>query len=206
MILMGAEFRTRWVSLILPASLIFSSCTHPLVRRLEEFQSAKKSGNFTKAAEYLAPEARVWFENKEGPGKPLRAQGGPWAEWDRFFHAVTTKSPPTVKQNAVQFTFAETNDFFRLIDRAPRRAKAAWWFDGQGRIQGVLYQRIPATESRDRLDEFLSWLDKKDPGQRAFLMPDGEIVPDLERARRWRERLIEWRTDAGLPSVPLEGA
>ena len=99
------------------AMILLSGCTHPLVRRLDAYRAAKKRGDYDTAAKYLAADARIWFEKKEGPGHPLRATGGPWGDWDRFFRAKSTRKDVRVLDDTVTYISREMNDYYRLLDR-----------------------------------------------------------------------------------------
>ena len=45
------------------------------------------------------------------------------------------------------------------------------------------------------------WAMKHYPQELEFLMPDGGIDPEIERARLWKKLLTEWRAETGLPPV-----
>ena len=45
------------------------------------------------------------------------------------------------------------------------------------------------------------WAQKNRPEELKYLMPEGKIIPSLERARRWRAILSEWRAATGLPPI-----
>ncbi len=118
------------------ATLSTMGCAHPLVRRLDTYRAAKKRGDYDIAAKYLTSDARIWFEKKEGPGHPLRAKGGPWADWDRFFRAKSTRKDVRVVDGTVTYISRETNDFYRLLDRVSTPARVTYYFDDDRRITG----------------------------------------------------------------------
>ena len=100
------------------------------------------------------------------------------------------------------FQLAESNEWYRLVDRAPSATELTYWFDGEDRITGTLERGLPQDPSaRGRLAEFKSWEFRHDPTTLAYLLPDGKLVPDLARAKRWKQALTAWRKAAGLPAV-----
>jgi hypothetical protein len=62
----------------------------PLIARIQEFLRLLAAENREAAQSSLAPDARIWFDKKEGPGNPWRLGSGPWASWDKFFNARRT--------------------------------------------------------------------------------------------------------------------
>jgi len=189
-----------WVAIA--AAVVGSGCAvHPHVRAIEAFREAKKRGDYDIAATYLAPEARVWFEKKEGPGRPVRPQGGPYAEWDKLFNARSTPSSARVGRGTVSYVISETNDYYRLIDRVPGRVRMTYYFADDGKIAGYLVQGLTPPNERppDRRCEFEKWAAGKYPG-----LLDSEEMEIPNNPRRWRELLIEWRAEVGLPEIPLE--
>ena len=129
---------------------------------------------------------------------------GAWANWDTFFNSSHDDRRVELEGDEVVVVSYENNDFYRLIDREPVSAESRYWFDEQGRILGRVYLG-PTGETEDRLDEFTAWLEACDAQMLAWLMPEGEIEPTVERANRWKELLIEWRREMGLPEVELAG-
>lgn len=57
------------------------------------------------------------------------------------------------------------------------------------------------TDAPDRFAEFERWAREHRADEMENLQPDGRIVPDLERAQRWRKLLNEWRAATGLHAV-----
>lgn len=178
-----------------------AGCAHPLVRRLENYQAAKKRGDYAAAGEHLAPDARIWFGKKEGPGRPLRARGGPWAEWDRFFRAESTREDVRVVGDTVTYISREMNDYYRLLDRRSTTARVTYYFDEDRRITGMLYAGLDVNRPPDRTAEFEAWAERNHPGALERLAPGGRINPTLENAKRWKRLLVEWRAQAGLPAI-----
>lgn len=181
---------------------------HRWIRLAREYRRAVTEGDTARVAALQAPNARVWFDEKSGPGRPLSAKGkGPWADWDAFFRARSRQSDYVVEGNAVRFTNLETNDWFRLVERVSLPYHILYFFDDEDRIAGKLVRAIEGQERPpDRQDEFEAWAAKKHPGLLATLMPDGRIDPRLENARLWKKHLQEWRADVGLPDVLDEDA
>ena len=179
-------------------SLAFiEGCAHPYVRRLECYRAAKKAKDYEAAATYLNPDARIWFGSKDGPGRPLRPKGGPYAQWDREFRSSATRKDVRVVGETVTYVSYEMNDFYRLIDRQPTGASVTYYFDDQGRIEGMLYARLDDEPSQtDRQEEFERWAAEKYPG---LLESEDMRIPN--NPRRWRELLVEWRADIGLPPI-----
>ena len=176
-------------------------CTHPLVRRLDAYRAAKKRGDYDTAAKYLDADARIWFEKKEGPGHPLRAKGGPWADWDRFFKAKSTRKDVRVIDGTVTYISREMNDYYSLLDRVSTPARVTYYFDDDRLITGMLYAGLGHTRPPDRKAEFVAWANEHYPGELERLEPDDRIVPTLENAKRWKQLLVRWRGEAGLPVI-----
>jgi len=176
---------------------------HPWIGLAREYRAAVRDGDIERVGAMQAPDARVWFEERKGEGRPLDAQGkGPWAEWDAFFRARSTQTEFAIEAGAVRFTNQETNDWLRLIERTAQPYHVFYFIDANGRISGKLIRAIDgAPPAPDRLDEFREWAEVHHPGLMEFLMPDGRIDPHPDKARLWKQRLLEWRHAAGLPDV-----
>ncbi len=185
--------------LVVTVAFLWSSggCAHPFVRRLDAYRAAKKAKDYDRAADYLNPDARIWFDRKDGPGHPLRAKGGPYAEWDREFRSRSTRKDVRVVGRTVSYLSYEINDFYRLIDGRPTGARVTYYFDDQGRIEGMLYAGLKdEPRSPNRREEFEKWAAKRHPG-----MLDSEEMEIPNNPKRWRELLTEWRADVGLPPI-----
>jgi hypothetical protein len=201
---MNHNAAVRVAYIILPlfaATFVIGGCAHPLQCNLDAYRAAKKRGDYETAGKYLDPDARIWFEKKEGDGHPLRAKGGPWAEWDRYFNAESTREQERVEGRTVTYISRETNDFYRLIERESTPARVTCYFDDDGKITGMLYAGLSDDRPPDRMDAFKAWAAEHYPGQLERIAPGGKINPALENARRWKKLLAEWRADAGLPPV-----
>lgn len=182
------------------------SDVHPFVVVVREYRRAVAQRDTAALQRLQAPGSRIWFEKREGEGRPLDPAGkGPWAEWDRFFHARSEASDFVVEDHAVRVTNREINDWYRLVEREPAPYHIVYFLDAQSRIEGKLVQAIPGVRPpTDRLREFESWAAKKYPGLLETLQPDGRIDPALEKAQVWKEKLQEWRSETGLPALQLD--
>jgi len=168
---------------------------------VERYISAINDGKELTARRYVAQHARKWFKTREGNGQPFFTRGK-WADWDAFFHSTNQIRDITLEGDIVTVTSIENNDFYQLIDRTPVPATTTYWFDAQKRIVGKIYLGQTA-EPKDRLDDAIAWLRQRDASKLKKLMPDGEIDPTIENAKKWKALLINWRQDAGLPRVNL---
>ncbi len=181
---------------------------HPLYAKLLGYREARKAHDTQRIASYLADESRIWFDKKEGPGELRKASGdGPWAEWDREMKSTSTTHEYEVNGNELVTVVSETNDYFKLLDRKATPYLITYWFDADERIEGMLVSSLPKEpKTNGRFEEFKAWADEHHPGVLDELQPDGRIIPSKENAIRWRELLIEWRKDVGLPNITLQGA
>ena len=186
------------IAAVLVGLSLCGGCLHPLERRLTDYRAAKKRGDYETAAKYLAQDARIWFDKKEGPGHPLRARGGPYKDWDKEFRAVSTRRNVRVQGRTVTYISSEINDFYRLIERVPMDARVTYFFDEENKITGMLYAGLSPKSKRppDRKSEFEAWTAKHYPG-----LLDSEDMKIPRNPKRWRELLVEWREDAGLPPI-----
>lgn len=175
-----------------------AGCTHPNVKTLEAYRSAKKSGDYATAATYLSDDARIWFGKKEGDGQPLIVKGGTYQEWDKEFRSTSRKEDVLVTDHQVSYTIYESNDFYRLIDGEMGPARLTYYFDESGRIKGKFYRAVTPKVKRapNKLDEFKRWAAQNYPG----LLDSADMnIPN--QPQRWRELLTEWRADVGLAAI-----
>lgn len=93
----------------------------------------------------------------------------------------------------------EINDFYRLTERGPTPVNLTYYFDPDEKITGILV--FSAGKTADRFEEFKKWAEKNRPADLKYLMPEGEIIPTLDRAQKWRVLLNEWRKSIGLPAI-----
>ncbi len=180
--------------------------THPLVVSVLHFRTAQEKGDVATQRALLSADSRIWYEKKEGPGERREPETGrgSWADWDRFFRSETVLEGAVVEGRTVRTTIREINDWYRLVERPPSRYHMTYSFDAAGRIEGTLVHQIPgASKSSDRLGEFKEWARAERPGLLEKLMPEGKIVPSLDRAKLWKQSLVAWRKARGLPD-PLQ--
>lgn len=176
---------------------------------IDAYRTAKQAHDAEGIAACLSADARIWFEKKHGAGKPIHrgTGGGPWSEWDRFFRARSRRVGDDESGDGwVRTLVEETNDYYRLLDRPPKRYHATYYFDAADRIEGILIASVPASErekAEGRFDEFEVWVRAMHPGALEDLMPGGDIDPKLENAKRWRKLLVEWRREQGLGPIDL---
>ena len=199
MIRFGMLARALQSGVLVAAVINCVGCAHPLVRALDTYRQAKKGGDNETAAKFLADDARIWFDSKQGDGHPLTAKGGPYKEWDKEFRSKSTREDVRVDGRTVTYVSSEINDFYRLIERIPTTARVTYYFDDENKITGMLYRGLSPKSERppDRYDEFKRWAAVRYPG--LLGSPEMEIP---NNPKRWRELLVEWRADAGLQ--PLE--
>ena len=175
----------------------------PRAQRVVALRAASDRGDSAAVAAAFAPGSRTWFETRVGPGEPRDASGhDAWADWDRYFRAVKSIRFVAAAGDSAVFRLVESNDWYRLIDRAPSEAELTYWFDDGDRITGTLVRGLPQdSTAHGRLAQFKAWEAGHDPNTLAYLLPQGHLVPDLARAKRWKQALTGWRRAAGLPAV-----
>ena len=161
------------------------------IRIVKNFRDSRERGDLTGAQAYIAPGARLWFEEKTGPGEPYTLSGGSWDHWDQYFHSRNELSDWRTEGQSVTASVHETNDFMQMLDWHAPAYTMTWWLDDQDRITGVLIKG--GGKPTSRLDEFKAWAAKTHPDELAYLMPKGRIDPTGDRAERWRAILEEWR-------------
>lgn len=172
------------------------------LHRVVSYLEARDRKDRDAQSEFYAKESRIWFGEKKGEGR-LRSSGkGPWSDWDDFFNSETAYLSFGVDGRTVAVVMLESNDFYKLIDRPASKIRVTYEFDPDGFVTGTVVQAIRDEPIVDRLDEFRAWAAAKHPERLAYLMPDDEISPELEKAKVWKQLLLEWRGDVGLPAVP----
>ena len=135
---------------------------------------------------------------KEGPGNRLTADGGPYKNWDKEFKSKSTREEARVVGRTVTYISQEINDFYRLIERTPTKARVTYYFDESGKIAGMLYAGLSPRSQRppDRFEEFKTWAEGRYPG-----VLDSEEMEIPNQPERWRLLLTQWRAETGLPSI-----
>ena len=173
---------------------------HPLIKKVNAYRTASAEHDTARAQAMLAKGAARWYEKKEGPGMPIKLGGkDPWSDWDEYFKGSSEVESYKVDRNQVTIRLVEINDFYRLIERGPAPVNLTYYFDADEKITGILV--FSAGKQADRLGEFKKWAQKNRPQDLKYLLPEGKIVPTLDRAKKWREVLNEWRSSAGLPKI-----
>ena len=172
------------------------------IAAVQAYLAAADRADWKGARGMLAPDARVWYDEKRGPGDAWTVPG-PWTGWDGFFRGKIAYESWTRSGDAVRAEGTERNDFYRLIERPAQRFRATWWVDDRGLLTGFFFQGLgAAAPGDDRFDEFKTWAGRNATAEVAYLMPGGKIDPTGDRPERFRKLLVEWRKAAGL--APLD--
>ena len=188
-----------FIALLAAAGL--AGCASSNLERVQAYHSARHVGDDRAAAALLAPNVRIWFGTREGPGEDFGVVG-PWAEWDGSFHSTSAYSNYAASGSAVTVDVAETSDYYRLLDRAPDHAHVTYTLDERGRIAAVLYEPFKDPNAPpSHWNEFKAWVDANARDEFERVAPGGKITPGREQARVWRRVLIRWRRESGLPEV-----
>jgi len=177
-----------------------SETSHSLVDAALRLRSARERGDTESVRALLAADSRIWFEERTGPGSQVDPEGrGPWAEWDRFFRSRSRVLESSVQSDtAVVLLAEEINDFYRLLDRPPKRVRITYSFDASGRIAGTLVQSVDdGRGGPGRMPEFEAWARTNHPDVLKRILPAGEVDPSHPGA--WRDLLVAWRAESGLP-------
>lgn len=193
--------RTATAAATVAAIAGLGGCTtkHPYQATLDRYLAARQAGRVDDASACLSPDARIWFEQKTGPGRPKSLTGG-WGAWDVEMNAANTYDNVVITGDTLAATFHEQNDFSRLIGFPGWRSRSTFWFDDQGRISEQLYVPLPQHPPQQAcFDPALDWAREHRPDELAGIYPNDQFEPSTETARRWRALLIEWRTAEGLP-------
>jgi hypothetical protein len=188
--------RVAWV---MKGGVVFKDALE--IAKVQALLAARKAGDEPAARALMAPDARIWFEKKSGPGEPWGLVTK-WTHWDEYFHSQTNYSGFREAGDAVTADGVEINDFYRLIERPPQKFRATWWVDASGKIAGFLFEpRGSTAPGEDRLEQFKAWARQANPAELEYLMPGGRFDPTGDRAERFKSILLEWRKAAGLPPV-----
>ncbi|MGH7457390.1 MAG: hypothetical protein ACRENG_38935, partial [bacterium] len=172
----------------------------PLIKKVKAYRQANSEHDTALVQALLAKGAARWYEKKEGSGIPIKPAGkGPWSDWDEYFKGSSQVESYKVDSSQVTIRLMEINDFYRLIERGPAPVNLTYYFDADEKITGILV--FSAGKTADRFDEFKKWAAKNRPDDLKYLMPEGEIIPTLDRAKKWRSILNEWRKSLGLPVI-----
>lgn len=176
--------------------LLLMTCacaTNRQIRQVQAYRAANARHDIEAQTALLAPDARMWYEERKGDGEPLRpGGGGRYAHWDAFFHSTSTLTDWKVEGNAVSTIVHETNDFYGLLDWTPVPYRMTWWLDQNGKITGAMVQSLPGKPT-SRLPEFREWAATHHPEELEYLMPKGHLDPTGDHAERMQRLLLEWR-------------
>ena len=94
----------------------------------------------------------------------------------------------------------EINDYFRLLERGAVTNEITYFYDHEGRIDGLLIRAV-GERPPGRTNEFLRWALENEPEELRELMPNGRIDPSGDHPQRFRALLERWRDDVGLPAL-----
>ena len=191
---------------LLPWTLVSATASPPdRIDTVKKFRDARRRGDLAAARAFLAPDARIWFDQakRTGEGAPWTLEPDDWDRWDEYFHSKTEYSGWKDLGDRVTAVGHEMNDFYRLTDWTPKPLAFTWWFDGNGKISGFLFHALGEGKDRSRFDELKAWAKANRPDELAFLMPKGRLDPSGDRPARWRALAVAWRKAVGLPEVPL---
>ncbi|MDX1660169.1 MAG: amidohydrolase family protein [Gemmatimonadota bacterium] len=173
-----------------------------LVDRARTFRARVRAGEYEAARAMMAPDPRRWWETREGEGNPwtVGPGAGPWAAWDQHFESESEVVGWKRNDDSVTAIVRETNDYFRLLERGWVRNETTYFFDDEGRIEGLLIRAV-GDRSPGRTEQFLAWARENAPDTITALMPDGEIDPSGDNPARFRRLLERWREEVGLPPI-----
>ncbi len=175
------------------------------VQTVKEFRARVAAKNYSGAQELLSPNARRWFDEKQGEGMPWSVGSGstgPWAAWDTYFNKRTEVVRWETGENEVSVVYREINNYFRLLDRGWVTNRNTYYLNDQGELVGLLV--APADDGerpQGRTDEFVAWLKSNDPRAYEELMPNGHIDPSGNHPQEMRKMLNRWRNETGLPPI-----
>lgn len=176
--------------------------TGPRIARARAFRARLAAGDYEGARAMMAPEPRRWWETREGRGNPwtVGPGTGPWAAWDDHFESESEVVGWRETEESATAVVHETNDYFRLLERGRVTNEVTYFFDDEGRIEGLLIRAV-GERPPGRTAEFLAWAEANAPDEIAALMPDGEIDPSGDHPERFRRLLERWREAAGSPPI-----
>lgn len=196
------------VFILLPTATFASNDLSPsaMINMAESYRDARDSGDYEEARSYLAPDARMWYEEKRGEGRPIVLGHGPYDRWDQHFESETSLGPWMSDSDSVWTTVTEQNDYYRLLEREDTtRYRLTFYFNDDGLISGYLVSAADANGLNspriDRYREFAEWAREHYPDEWEYLRPDGNFDPTGDRAERTRELLNKWREAVGLEPI-----
>jgi hypothetical protein len=198
--------KTYVVCLLSISTLLSCSGNSERIETAESFRKARAAHDYKLASKFLAENARIWFESREGDGAELGSGGGPWTNWDIHFKSGSTHGKWFENGDSVWTIVTEMNDYYKLIERAsPGTYRATYYFNADGFITGYLVSEpdplVPRPPPVDRLEEIRDWAIENYPGEWDYLRPDGNIDPSEDRPARTRHLINLWRVNVGLPEI-----
>jgi hypothetical protein len=200
-------------SLICLALAVFLPCcspspekpsVSPTITAAKRFRELLRDGDHDAARAMMAKAPRRWFDERSGEGRPWHVgpgKRGPWAAWDEHFGKRSEEIGWRANDHSATLIYKETNDYFLLLERGWVTNETVYFFDSDGRIEGLLIRPAAGPRSQGRTGEFLAWARENAPEELAELMPDGEIDPSGDHPQRFRALLETWRAETGLPPI-----
>lgn len=188
---------------IIAALQVSAGCT----ARPNDLSSADTLARYYDAADHesvaaaLAPDYRIWFGEKRGPGMS-REEALAMLEWDLSLHPVHEHRIVHVEGDTVIAITHEQNDFSRLIDFPGWTAASLYRFDDAGRLAEQVY--VPAPNQprwQPYLDAALPWLREHRGEALARIYPDGRLNQSVNAAREWVAVLRDWRAATGRSTI-----
>ncbi len=174
-------------------------------RTVEQFRAKLAAEDYADAQAMMSPDARRWFDVKQGEGMPWSVGSGstgPWAAWDKHFNKRSEIIQWESGENQVAMVYRETNDYFLLLDRGWVTNRNTYFLDDDGRLVGLLVAPADTgARPQGRTTEFLTWARANNPEELAALMPNGNVDPSGDHPQRMRALLNQWRADSGLPPL-----
>jgi hypothetical protein len=162
------------------------------LRQLRAYLAARDRGDAGASRSYLAPDARIWVGSKDGPGRPMGGRRD-FADWEAAVGARFAYSDFRAESQAsILYVSSESSEFSCLLGVEALRGEVTCWFDGMGRISGMLLRPL-GPQMEEIVRPYVEWARRHRPERVAELLPQGEMVYDGETARKWLEALREWR-------------
>ncbi len=180
-----------------------ASTSQQRIDTVKAYREARAAGDHAAARAMLGDDPRVWFESREGPGRPLDPEGKDlYREWDLYFRSKGEDLRWETAPDSVSVIRSEMNDYFRLIERNGSWYRMTYFFDERGRIEGYMVSGCDdAPVTVDRFKEFEAWAIATHPEEWEYLRPGGRLDPTGDRALRTRGLLNEWRRSIGLAPI-----
>lgn len=187
--------RHRW--LLFLAGLLFGAagCSLPVHAVRQYLDAATRE----EAVSRLAPDYRLWFGERKGPGIS-RESAGEMLRWDYTLNVAHQIRSIASNDGVVTARVHEDNDFSRLIDFPGWDSTSTFLVGDDGRIVWQVYVPEPGQpEWRPYLDPALAWIREHRADALPTIFPDGKLARSEESARMWVRVLREWRAATGRP-------